>query len=443
MYFCRAEANASSSVNTINMEQNQDYYITTLANGLRVVHRPADNDVSYCGFMIDAGTRDEQGPDSYGMAHFIEHILFKGTTRRNSWHISNRMEAVGGELNAFTTKEDTTFYSIFLHGDFNRACELLCDLLCHSTAPEQELHKEQEVVIDEINSYLDNPPEWIYDEFEEQLFAGHPLGHGILGSEETVRNFTSRACMDFIAQYYRPEQTIFFSYGKTPWKQVVKCVEKYYDRAATPPEILSEPLRIKREVAPTPWKPAAGMQWAHPHIIHYETHQAHVMIGSRSYPLGSRKGAALALLNNLLGGPGMNSRLNQELREKRGLVYNVESSLTNYTDNGVFSIYFGCDHRDTQRCIHLIQNQLKRFRNKALSAAQLHAAQKQLKGQLGVGSANLESTAIHLAKGILRLGYCETMPETCRRIDDVTPLQILEVANEILDEKQLYCTIIQ
>lgn len=430
-------------MDTLNMEENQNYHIATLANGLRVVHRPADHDVSYCGFMIDAGTRDEGNPARYGMAHFIEHILFKGTTRRNSWHISNRMEAVGGELNAFTTKEDTTFYSIFLHRDFDRACELLCDLLCHSTAPEQELHKEQEVVIDEINSYLDNPPEWIYDEFEERLFAGHPLGHGILGSEETVRSFDSRSCLDFIAQYYRPEQTIFFSYGKTPWKQVARCVEKYYDRPATPPATPPAPFRIKRETAAMPWKPDAEAPAASPLVIQRETHQAHVMLGSRSYPLGSSKGAALALLNNLLGGPGMNSRLNQELREKRGLVYTVESSLTNYTDNGVFSIYFGCDHDDIQRCLHLIQNQLKHFRDKALSATQLHAAQKQLKGQLGVGSANLESNAIHLAKGILRLGHCETLAETCGRIDQVTPSQILEVANEVLDEKRLHCVIIR
>ncbi len=443
VYFCRAEASASGWMNTLNMEQNKDYLFTTLANGLRVVHRPADNEVSYCGFMIDAGTRDESGPDGYGMAHFIEHILFKGTTRRNSWHINNRMEAVGGELNAFTTKEDTTFYSIFLHRDFARACELLCDLLCHSTAPEQELRKEQAVVIDEINSYLDNPPEWIYDEFEEHLFAGHPLGHGILGTEETVHGFNSRACLDFIARYYRPERTIFFSYGKTPWKQVVKCVEKYYDRAATPPESSQISFRAGREAAPIEREADAVATLAHPLVIQQETHQAHVMLGSRSYPIGNRKGAALALLNNLLGGPGMNSRLNQELREKRGLVYTVESSLTHYTDNGVFSIYFGCDCHDTQRCLHLILTQLKHLRDKALSSSQLHAAQKQLKGQLGVGTANLESTAIHLAKGILRLGHCETLEEACRRIDEVTPEHILEVANEILDEKQLRCVIIK
>ncbi len=443
MYFCRDEAEASSLMTTPNMEENKDYYTLTLANGLRVVHRPADNEVSYCGFMIDAGTRDEQQPGCYGMAHFIEHILFKGTTRRNSWHISNRMEAVGGELNAFTTKEDTTFYSIFLHRDFNRACELLCDLLCHSTAPEQELRKEQEVVIDEINSYLDNPPERIYDEFEESLFAGHPLGHGILGTEETVRSFNSRACLDFIAQYYRPEQTIFFSYGRTPWRQVVKCIEKYYDKAATSPQSMTSVARRKQEAVLTGSEPLAEAALAHPRIIQQDTHQAHVILGSRSYPIGSSNSAALALLNNLLGGPGMNSRLNQELREKRGLVYTVESSLTNYTDNGVFSIYFGCDHRDTQRCIHLTLAQLKHFRDKTLSSAQLHAAQKQLKGQLGVGSANLESTAIHLAKGVLRLGYCETLADTCRRLDLVTPKQVLEVANEILDEERLRCIIIR
>ena len=426
------------------MEQKHpDYYIETHDNGLRVIHRPADNAVSYCGFMIDAGTRDERTPERYGLAHFIEHILFKGTTHRNSWHINNRMEAVGGELNAFTTKEDTTLYSVFLHQDFDRACELLCDLVCHSTAPEHELQKEQEVVIDEINSYLDNPPELIYDEFEERLFAGHPLGHGILGTQETVRSFNSRICLDFINEHYRPEKTIFFSYGRTPWKHVLKCIGKYYDRKPETAVRTPEALSNCRETFLAGSSSATDVSQPAPIILKRNTHQAHVMVGCRSYPLGNDKGVSLALLNNLLGGPGMNSRLNQELREKRGLVYTVESSLTNYTDNGVFNIYFGCDHNDVQQCLHIVMNQLKHFRDRSLTVSQLHAAQKQLKGQLGVSSANLENTAIGLAKGILRLGRYETLEECCRRIDAVTAEDLLTVANEIFDERKLQTVIIQ
>lgn len=410
------------------------YHTATLPSGLRIIHRPADHAVSYCGFMFNTGTRHELRPELYGMAHFIEHMLFKGTRHRNSWHISNRMEAVGGELNAFTTKEDTTFYSAFLTADFERACELLCDLVCHATAPQVELQREREVVIDEINSYRDNPPELIYDEFEELLFAGHPLGHNILGSEETVRSFDSAVCLDFIAHRYRPSEAIFFSYGATPWKQVLRCVEKYYDR--TNPE---EGLTDNRC---TPVLPALGTLQA-PRILEQDTHQAHVMLGSHAYPIGSPHAAALALINNMLGGPGMNSRLNQALREKRGLVYTVESSLTNYTDCGLFSIYFGCDHHDVGRCLHLTLNQLKAFRDHRLTSLQLHAAQKQLVGQLGVASANLENAAISPAKGLLRLGAPEPLEETCRRVEAVTADEVLEVAGELLSEERLRCVMIR
>jgi predicted Zn-dependent peptidase len=408
-----------------------NYQTTTLSNGLRIIHRPSDTPVSYCGFMMNTGTRDEADAAHFGMAHFIEHILFKGTQRRNSWHISNRMEAVGGELNAFTTKEETTFYAAFLTPDFNRACELLCDLVCHATAPQHELQKEREVVIDEINSYRDNPPEYIYDEFEELLFGGHPLGHNILGTEQTVRSFDSAQCLEFIAQHYRPDEVIFYSYGRTPWSQVVRTVERYYDRPAA-----TTPRTPQRRLAPT--LPATGTL-TQPLTLSQETHQAHVMIGTHSYPIGSEKGAALALLNNLLGGPGMSSRLNQSLREKRGLVYTVESSLTHYTDCGLFSIYFGCDHDDVRRCMQLTLAELKRLRERRLTPLQLHAAQKQLCGQLGIATANLEQSAVSLAKGLLRLGAPESLEESCRRVQAVTADLILDVANELLTEEQLRC----
>lgn len=199
----------------------------TLPNGLRIVHQYRDSAVGYCGFMVDCGSRNETSSDYYGIAHFIEHILFKGTKKRDSWHINNRMESVGGELNAFTTKEETTFYTSFLDQDFPRACELLCDLVCNPTAPQHELEKEQEVVVEEIESYRDTPSELIYDEFENRLFAGHSLGHNILGSEETVRSFDSKKCLDFIAQHYTANSMVFFYYGKTSFKKVVRNVEKH------------------------------------------------------------------------------------------------------------------------------------------------------------------------------------------------------------------------
>ncbi len=420
-----------------------DYLTTTLANGLRIVHRYTESPVSYCGFMIDAGTRDENVPDRFGMAHFIEHILFKGTQRRNAWHISNRMEAVGGELNAFTTKEDTTIYSVFLQPDFDRACELLCDLVCHPLAPISELKREQEVVVEEINAYRDNPPELIYDEFEDRIFAGHPLGHNILGTEESVRAFDTSSCLQFIAEHYLPSRMVFFSCGRTPWKHVVRMVEKYFDRAEegtmgnrSSHILLPWALRGESLIMGTGEKD-------HTSIIEKETHQAHVMLGAISYPIGSPKAAALALLNNILGGPCMNSRLNQELREHRGLVYTVESTLTNYTDTGLFNIYFGCDHQDVDRCLGIVRTQLHHMREKLLSSSRLRAAQKQFKGQLGVGSSNQENAAINLGKSMLRFGRCESLEETYARIDAITPSLARDVANEVFDEEGLYCVIIK
>lgn len=433
-----------------------EYQTTTLDNGLRIIHRASDSSVSYCGFMIDCGTRNEH-PDSslFGIAHFIEHILFKGTTHRNSWHINNRMESVGGELNAFTTKEETTFYAAFLPQDFTRACELLCDLICHATAPQHELEKEREVIIDEINSYRDTPSELIFDEFENRLFARHALGHNILGSEQSVRCFDSDMCRRFINQYYTPERTIFFSYGNTPWNKVIRTVERYYDRQSyctdiqtlnshpeSNPAIASEDFSTNLSTCVENLLFAASTP-SMPEIINYHTHQSHVVLGGRSYPIGSQKSASLALLNNILGGPGMNSRLNQTLREQRGLVYNVESTITTYTDQGYFSIYFGTDPHDVNRCLSLCLTQLRHLRDKTLTTRQLAAAQKQLKGQLGVSTANLENNAIAMAKNLLRFGKFDSLKETCARIDAVTPEMIQEVAAEVFADENLRCVVIQ
>lgn len=378
--------------------------------------------------MVDCGTRHEAGPAEFGMAHFVEHILFKGTSSRDSWHINNRMESVGGELNAFTTKEDTTFYSVFQPKDFDRACQLLCDLLCNATAPQHELEKEQEVVIEEIESYRDTPSELIYDEFENQLFAGCDLGHNILGSAETVRSFDSRMCLDFMARNYTPERMIFFSYGPTPWKQVMRQVEKHFQptRQSSGAELPDAPSLTKND-EPLP----------------QNLHQAHCVIGCTTFPIGHPNAAALALLNNILGGPGMNSRLNLELRERRGLVYTVESNLTYYTDTGYFSIYFGADHADHERCLHLCMSQLQKLRDNELTTRQLQAAQKQLKGQLAIATANLENNAIAVAKNMLRLGRVESLEQTYQRIDAVTTRQMAEVAHQLFDPQRLKTVILK
>ena len=406
-----------------------------LSNGLRIVHRKTDVPVMFCGFMVDCGMRDEPAPELFGIAHFVEHILFKGTRTRDSWHINNRMESVGGELNAFTTKEETTFYAVGLNKDFTRACELLCDLVFHPTAPQAELEKEREVVIDEILSYRDTPAELIFDEFENLLFDGHPLGHSILGTEDTVRTFDHDRCIRFIQQHYLPSRMVFFHQGNTPFERVVKCLEKYAVADILPPEAVL--------TRPTSEAPHFSKLGSEPVILHYDTHQSHVLLGSPAYPIGHPKGYALTLLNNILGGPGMNSRLGLELREHRGLVYTVESTLSRYTDAGYFSIYFGCDHHDVAQCLKLCHKQLDHFRNHILSPRQLQAAQKQLCGQLGVSSANLENSSINMSKNHLRFGHVDSLEETTQRIMEITPALVNEVANEVFNKSMLKTIIIQ
>ena len=419
---------------------------TTLGNGLRIVHGHAATAVAYCGFMIDAGTRHEAGAFPAGLAHCVEHMLFKGTARRDSWHINQRMEAVGGELNAFTTKEDTTLYCAFLPHDFGRAVELLCDLALHATMPAHELEKEREVIVDEINSYLDTPSELIFDEFEDRLFAVHPLGRSILGTEASLRAVTPADCLRFLGAFYRPERMVFFSYGPMPFDRVVSTVRRHYAAAPTlAPMPAPTPQDGRSGPEGSPAMPEGG------HIVPEDghvvlergTHQAHVLLGARSYPLGHPHAAALALLSNILGGPGMNSRLGLQLRERRGLVYTVESSATAFTDAGYFAIYFGCDHADVQRCLHLCRTQLRRLRDDALTPRQLLAARKQLKGQLALATANLENNAIAAAKSLMRLGRVESLADTCARIDAVTAAEMQEVADEVFADGRLLTVVIR
>ena len=417
----------------------------TLSNGLRIVHKHSDSAVGYCGFMVDCGSRNETSPELFGIAHFIEHILFKGTKTRDSWHINNRMESVGGELNAFTTKEETTFFAAFLNEDFSRACELLCDLVCNPTAPQHELEKEQEVVIEEIDCYRDTPSELIFDEFENRLFAGHPLGHNILGSSDTVHNFDSRRCLDFIDKHYTPDRMVFFSYGKTPFNKVINNIERFFNnnRANSGAVINTTPDLSTSMSTGVDNSQTIVNNLHNPEVIVQDTHQAHVVIGTRTYKIGSPKSAALAIINNILGGPGMNSRLNRELREKRGLVYTVEGNVSNYTDAGYQCFYFGCDPHDMRRCIDLCHTQMRKMYDTKMSAKQLQAAQKQLKGQFGVASANMENMAIALAKNTLRLGKPVPLEETCARIDSVSCEQIQEVAYEVFAPEKLCCVVIR
>ena len=385
-----------------------------LPNGLHIIHEPSASKVAYCGFAVDAGTRDEL-ENEQGMAHFVEHLIFKGTAKRKAWHILNRMENVGGDLNAYTNKEETMIYSAFLTEHFGRAFELLTDIVFHSTFPQ--------VIIDEIQSYEDNPSELIFDDFEDLIFRGHPLGRNILGNPGQLKLFRSEDAAAFTSRFYHPGNMVFFVLGNLDFRQVVRWAEKLLadlpavavDNRRTPP-----PLYVPEHL-----------------VVHKDTHQAHVMIGSRGYNAYDDKRTALYLLNNILGGPGMNSRLNVSLRERRGLVYNVESNLTSYTDTGTFCIYFGCDPADLDYCTRLVYKELKRLRDARMTSSQLAAAKKQLIGQIGVASDNNENNALGMGKTFLHYNKCETSEAVFHRIEQLTSEALLEVANEMFAEDYL------
>ena len=406
----------------LSTRAEMQYNIHTLSNGLRIIHEPSSSKVAYCGFAVDAGTRDE-AENEQGMAHFVEHLIFKGTRKRKAWHILNRMENVGGDLNAYTNKEETVIYSAFLTEHFGRALELLADIVFHSTFPQNEIEKETEVIIDEIQSYEDTPSELIFDDFEDMIFRNHPLGRNILGRPDLLKKFRSEDAMAFTSRFYQPSNMVFFVLGDFNFQKIVRQVEKLLvdlplvtveNQRTIPPLYVPEQL-----------------------VVHKETHQAHVMIGSRGYNAYDDKRTALYLLNNILGGPGMNSRLNVSLRERRGLVYTVESNLTSYTDTGAFCIYFGTDPEDVDTCLNLTYKELKRMRDVKMTSSQLMAAKKQLIGQIGVASDNNENNALGMAKTFLHYNKYESSESVFRRIEALTAEGLLEVANEMFAEEYL------
>lgn len=405
------------------------YNIATLANGLRVIHLPNNSKIAYCGYQIKAGTRNEK-PGDEGLAHFCEHVTFKGTQTHTSTAIINKLESVGGDLNAFTNKEDTVFYSAIPVEHFAKAVDVLSDIVFYSIFPQAEIDKEVEVICDEIESYNDSPAELIYDEFENLVFKGHPLGHNILGSADRVRGFATADAMRFTQQYYRPDNAIFFVYGNIDFKRLVKTLEKL-----TP--------RQRQERAADETKVVANGRLPELTILNHDTHQAHVMIGNRAYSATHPLRIPLYLLNNMLGGPGMNARLNVILRERRGLVYSVESSMVCYGDTGLWAVYFGCDPHDVNRCVRLVKGEFKRLMEKPLSEKTLAAAKKQIKGQLAVACDNNENFAIDFGKSFLHFGDEKDIEKLYQKIDAVTAEQIQQVAKEIFDKDSLATLVIK
>lgn len=402
-----------------------EYNTITLPNGLRVIHLHSQSPVVYCGYEVCAGTRDERNGEE-GIAHFCEHVTFKGTEHRTAMQILNRLESVGGELNAFTNKEDTVYYSAILKEHFPRAVDLLTDIVFFSTYPQHEINKEVEVICDEIESYNDSPAELIYDDFESAVFAGHPLGHNILGSEEMLKGYTTEDALRFTRRYYRPENTVFFVSGDVDFRRVVALVKK---ATASFPE--AQPLI---DVTPT-----AVLPDYEPQTIRHDrgTHQAHVMVGNRAYSVHDKRRMPLYLLNNILGGPGMNARLNISLRERNALVYTVESSMVCYSDTGLWTTYFGCDPKDVDKCLRFVRRELDKVMQRPLSANQLRMAKHQIKGQIGVACDNRESFALDFGKTFLHYGWKKNVESLMEDIDRITAEEIQQVAQEIFAEDRL------
>ena len=408
------------------------YNTYTLDNGLRIIHLPSDSKVVYCGYQINAGTRDEE-PGEEGLAHFCEHVTFKGTERRKAWHILNCLESVGGDLNAYTNKEGTVYYAAILKEHIARAVDLLSDIVFQSTYPQQEIDKEVEVICDEIESYNDSPAELIYDEFENILFKGNSLGHNILGTAEQVRQFTTEDALRFTRKLYRPDNAVFFAYGDIDFKKLVTLLKR---------SVGSEELRVKNEEFNSREEERMkGEESNSPKgqtiVMEKHTHQAHVMIGTQAYDVHDDRRMPLYLLNNILGGPGMNAKLNLALREHNGLVYTVESTMVAYGDTGTWNIYFGCDEHDVKRCLRLVRKELDKFIEKPLSDAQLRAAKKQIKGQIGVACDNRENFALDFGKSFLHYGWEKNVDRLYEQVDEITTQQIQSVAQELFDEHRL------
>lgn len=398
------------------MEEN--LFLFELDNGLRGIHQQIDDaDVSHFGITIKAGSRDELD-DEMGLAHFIEHSIFKGTKKRKTFHILSRLDAVGGEINAYTTKEETCIYGSFLNVYYDRAIELIADILFDSVFPDVEIDKEKDVIIDEINSYLDNPSDLIFDDFEDLIFEGHPIGRNILGTEQSVNSFNRNSILKFIKRNYLVENTVFSSVGNIPLDKLRKLCFKYLNREFSKdilPERVGFNTYLKKDIR-----------------LKKDTHQVHCLIGTVAYDIHSDKRSGLILLNNVLGGLGLNSRLNLNIREKYGLTYSIESNYTSYSDTGLFSVYFNGEKKSTERIVKLIQKEFRVFREKKMGVNQLHQAKQQLKGHIALAQENRVGLMQALGKSLLYFNTVETNKEIFSRIDKITSEEILEIANEIL-----------
>jgi len=395
-----------------------EYLTHTFPNGIRLIHQGSDSPVAHLGIIVNTGSRDELA-EEHGIAHFIEHCIFKGTKNRKAYHILSRMEDVGGELNAYTTKEETALYATFLSSDYHRAAELLSDIIFNSVFPEKELKLEKEVVVEEINSYNDSPSELIFDDFDELIFDGHPIARNILGTYESVRSFGREDIFRFIERNYHTDQMVISSVGNMKFTRLVALLERYFGMA---PQRLRTHSRKKFD----DYKPGHK-------VVEKDTFQTHCMIGNMAYDSADPKRIGMILLNNILGGQGMNSRLNLALRERKGLAYNVESSFTAFSDTGMFSVYFGTDNDNFEKALQIVFKEFDMLRKNKLGTMQLTRAKKQIVGQLAIAGENREDLMLTIGKSYLLYNKVDPMELVFRKMEAITSEQLIDVANEILD----------
>ncbi len=398
------------------------YQTFTLPNGIKLLHRQISNGVAHLGLYVNAGSRDERA-DENGIAHFIEHMIFKGTRKRKAFHILSRMENVGGDLNAYTTKEETCIYCSFMPSYYDRALQLIQDITFNSVFPEKEIKKEKDVIVDEINSYRDNPSEEIYDEFENLLFDGHPIGRNILGTPDTVKHIKRNQLQHFVSENYSTSKIVIASVGNISFTRLKNLVLKYYS------EISSSPSSQKRERF-TNYQPASNS-------IGKPTYLSHGCIGNLAYPMDDKRRLTMVLLNNILGGPGMNSRLNLSVREKYGFTYTIDSMYQSYSDSGVFCIYLGTMPGYMERSVELVHKEMDKLRKVKMGTLQIKRARQQLIGQLAISLESHLSEMLSKGKSLLHLNRVFTFEEICSGIEKITPEELMETANEVFDPVRL------
>ncbi len=401
--------------------QEEHFERWTLDNGIRCIHRRVNSPVAHLGFFINMGSRDEL-PEEHGLAHFIEHVIFKGTEKRKAYHVLSRMEDIGGELNAYTSKEETVVHATFLKEHYARAVELFNDIVFHSTFPVKELEKEKTVIVDEINSYLDTPSDLIFDEFDELVFANDPLGRGTLGTPESVHGFDAGAVRKFLKRGYRTDQMVIASVGDVDLKKLKNIIDRYFGGELG----TSETASVRSSFSG--YKPVRSEKIR-------SNYQTHLIMGNVAYDSGHDDRIGLYLLSNILGGPGMNARLHMSLRERHGYTYNVETNYSSYSDTGLFSIYMGMDEKFLNKCIDLTHKELRLLREKGLGTLQLHKAKQQLLGQVAIGQENNQSQMLGIGKSILAFDEVRTWKEIAAKIEELTASRLLHIANEVFNEK--------